>query len=129
MDRVAEFLTAIRNSGNANQEKVDVPASNLRVGIAQILQEAGFIRSFKVAKDSKQGIMRIYLKYDEEGNHAISDLKRVSRSGRRLYVKAGEIPSVRSNLGTSIISTSQGVMNGKFAKEKNLGGELLCTVW
>lgn len=129
MDRVAEFLTAIRNSGVARHEKVDLPASNLRVGIAQILQESGFIRSFKVAKDSKQGLMRIYLKYDESGNHAISDLKRVSRSGRRLYVKSHEIPAVRSNLGTSILSTSQGVMDGKTAKAKNLGGELLCTVW
>lgn len=129
MDRVAEFLTAIRNSGNARLEKVDMPASNIRVGIAQILQTAGFIRSFKVAKDSKQGIMRIYLKYDEQGNHAISDLTRVSRSGRRFYVKSDEIPAVRSNLGTSIVSTSQGVMDGKSAKTKNLGGELLCTVW
>ena len=129
MDRVAEFLTAIRNSGVARHEKVDLPASSLRVGIAQILQEAGFIRSFKVAKDSKQGLMRIYLKYDEGGNHAISDLKRISRSGRRVYVKSHEIPSVRSNLGTSILSTSHGVMDGKTAKTKNLGGELLCTVW
>jgi small subunit ribosomal protein S8 len=129
MDRVAEFLTAIRNSGVARHEKVDLPASSLRVGIAQILQESGFIRSFKVAKDSKQGFMRIYLKYDESGNHAISDLKRVSRSGRRVYVKSHEIPSVRSNLGMSILSTSHGVMDGKTAKIKNLGGELLCTVW
>lgn len=129
MDTVGQFLTIIRNAGAARHEKVDVPASNLRVGIAKILQESDFIRSFKVAKDSKQGVMRVYLKYDDKGNHMISKLERVSTPGRRVYVKADGIPVVRSGLGTSILSTSQGILSGSKAKEKNLGGELLCVLW
>ncbi len=129
MDKIAEFLTNIRNAGNARHEKVDVPASKLRAGIAQILAEEGLIRSFKVAKDSKQGIMRVYLKYNEDGSHVISSVDRISRPGRRVYVKAGEVPAVRSGLGMSILSTSHGIMSGKKATDSNVGGELLCTIW
>lgn len=129
MDTVAQFLTMIRNAGTARHEKVDVPCSNVRLGIAKILQETDFIRSYKVAKDSKQGVMRVYLKYDSEGNHAITKLDKVSTPGRRVYVKSDSIPEVRSGLGTSIISTSQGIISGAKAKEKNLGGELLCVLW
>lgn len=129
MDTIAQFLTIIRNGGTARLEKVDMPASKLRAGIAQILVEEGYARSFKVAKDSKQGIMRIYLKYDEEGKHAITAIDRISRPGRRLYVPSDKVPNVRSGLGFSIISTSQGIMSSRTAKEKNVGGELLCTVW
>lgn len=129
MDTIAQFLTVIRNAGVAKHEKVDLPASNVRIGIAQILANEGYIRSFKVAKDSKQGIMRLYLKYDEAGNHAISALDKVSTPGRRLYVKAGQIPKVRSGMGMSIVSTSSGIMSDKQATDKNIGGELLCTVW
>lgn len=129
MDTIAEFLTNIRNAGNAKHEKVDVPASKMRAGVAQILAEEGLIRSFKVAKDSKQGVMRVYLKYNENGNHIITKINRVSRPGRRVYVKSGEVPVVRSGLGISILSTSKGIMSGKKAAEQNVGGELLCTVW
>lgn len=129
MDTISDFLTRVRNAGNARHEKVDIPASKMRAGIAQILMEAGKIRSFKVAKDSKQGIMRVYLKYDENGNHAISKIDRVSRPGLRTYVHADKIPSVRSGLGMSILSTSKGIMNGRAAKEQNLGGELICVLW
>jgi small subunit ribosomal protein S8 len=129
MDTVSEFLTRVRNAGESRHEKVDVPASKLRTNLAEILAGLGFIRSFKVAKDSKQGIMRVYLKYGAEGEHAISNIQRVSRPGRRVYVKAGEIPVIRSGMGTTIISTSQGLMSGKDAQSKNLGGELICKVW
>ncbi|PWU13782.1 MAG: 30S ribosomal protein S8 [Bdellovibrio sp.] len=129
MDKVGEFLTRIRNAGDARHEKVDIPSSKLRIGIADILEKQGFIRSYKVAKDSKQGIMRIYLKYDEGGHHAISSISRVSRPGRRVFVRAAEIPVVRSGLGTTILSTSQGLMSGIEAKQKNVGGEILCRVW
>jgi small subunit ribosomal protein S8 len=108
MDTVSQFLTRIRNAGVAT---------------------SGFIRSFKVAKDSKQGVMRVYLRYDEEGAHAITNVQRVSRPGRRVYVKSTDIPEIRSGLGTTIISTSQGLMSGTEAKTKNLGGELICKVW
>lgn len=129
MDTVADFITQIRNAGNAQHEKVDIPASKFRAGIAQILADEGYIRSFKVAKDSKQGIMRVYLKYDENGEHAISSIDRSSRPGRRYYVPVTKIPAVRSGMGLSILSTSQGVMSGKKATQVGIGGELLCTVW
>lgn len=129
MDTIAQFLTVIRNAGRSQHEKVDMPASKVRAGIAQILASEGYIRSFKVAKDSKQGIMRVYLKYSEGGEHAISEIDKISTPGRRLYVKANGVPKVRSGHGMSIISTSQGIMSDKQAAEKNLGGELLCTVW
>ncbi len=129
MDTIAEFLTRIRNAGTARHEKVDVPASKVREGTAEILVNNGLIRSYKVAKDSKQGIMRLYLKYNESGEHAINKIDRVSRPGRRLYVKSNEIPVIRSGLGMTIISTSQGLMSGKDAQKKSLGGELICKIW
>ncbi|MGZ3791031.1 MAG: 30S ribosomal protein S8 [Bdellovibrio sp.] len=129
MDTISQFLTMIRNAGAAKHEKVDLPASKVRAGIAQILVNEGLIRSFKVAKDSKQGIMRVYLKYDEAGNHVISSIDRVSRPGRRVYVKSDRIPKVRSGMGMTILSTSKGIMSGKQATEQKLGGELLATLW
>lgn len=129
MDTVSEFLTRIRNAGAAKHEKVDIPASKLRQNLAEILAQQGFIRSYKVAKDSKQGVMRVYLKYDEAGHHAISSITRVSRPGRRVYVSSTEIPVVRSGLGVAILSTSNGLMSGNDAKTKNVGGELICRVW
>ena len=129
MDTIAQFLTVIRNAGTAKHEKVDLPASKGRAGIAQILVNTGYIRSFKVAKDSKQGIMRVYLKYDQDGNHVISAIDKVSTPGRRVYVKSDKIPKVRSGLGMCVISTSKGIMSGKQAADNKLGGELLCTIW
>lgn len=129
MDTVSEFLTRIRNAGAAKHEKVDIPASKFRQNLAEILAQQGFIRSFKVAKDSKQGVMRVYLKYDEVGQHAISSITRVSRPGRRVYVSSTDIPVVRSGLGVAILSTSSGLMSGADAQSKNVGGELLCRVW
>lgn len=129
MDTISEFLTRIRNAGASKHEKVDIPSSNVRVGLAEILAQTGFIRSFKVAKDSKQGVMRVYLKYNENGGHAINSITRVSRPGRRVYIKSTEIPTVRSGLGMTIVSTSQGLMSGQDATKKNLGGELICKVW
>ena len=129
MDTISQFLTIIRNAGAAKHEKVDLAASKVRACIAQILVNEGLIRSFKVAKDSKQGIMRVYLKYDEAGHHVINSIDKVSRPGRRVYVKSDKIPQVRSGMGMSIISTSKGIMSGKQAAEQNLGGELLATLW
>jgi small subunit ribosomal protein S8 len=101
----------------------------VRVGIAKILLESGYIRSFKVAKDGKQGVMRVYLKYNDKGRPLISAVDRVSRPGRRVYVKAQQIPSVRNGFGISILSTNRGIVDGDKAKTDNLGGELLCTLW
>lgn len=129
MDTIGEFLTRIRNAGAARHEKVDIPSSNVRVGIAKILLENGYIRSFKVVRDGRQGVMRVYLKYNEKGRPVISAIDRVSRPGRRVYVKATEIPRVRDGFGISILSTNRGVVSGDNAKTDNLGGELLCNVW
>lgn len=129
MDTIGEFLTRIRNAGAARHEKVDIPSSNVRVGIAKILLENGYIRSFKVVRDGKQGVMRVYLKYSEKGRPVISAIDRVSRPGRRVYVKSTEIPRVRDGFGISILSTNRGVVSGDTAKNDNLGGELLCNVW
>jgi len=129
MDTVAEFLTRIRNAGLSKHDKVDIPSSQLRVGIATVLRDSGYIRNFKVVKDGKQGIMRIYLAYSDDGRHAITAIDRASRPGRRLYVEYGKIPSVRSGYGMSVLSTSRGVMSSKEAVEKKVGGELICTVW
>jgi len=129
MDTISQFLTVIRNAGAAKHEKVDLPASKVRAGIAQILANEGYIRSFKVAKDSKQGIMRVYLKYDENGDHAIEAIDKVSTPGRRVYVKSDNIPTVRSGYGMTILSTSKGIMSGKQAADQKIGGELLCALW
>jgi small subunit ribosomal protein S8 len=129
MDTIAQFITCLRNAGAARHEKVDVPASNLRVGISKILLEEGCIKSFKVAKDSKQGVMRVYLKYDEAGKHVITKIQRISTPGRRIYAKTTDLGHVRSGFGFSILSTNQGIVSNKKAKQLKLGGEILCEVW
>lgn len=129
MDTVADFLTQIRNAGRAKREKVDLPSSNLKVGLARVLEKEGFIRSFKVAKDSKQGVMRIYLKYSENGDFGINEIHRVSRPGRRHFVGAQKIPKVRSGRGIAVLSTNKGVLSGKDAALNGQGGELLCVLW
>ncbi len=129
MDTVGQFLTNIRNAGMARLEKVDVPASNLRKSIADILTQEGYLKSFKVAKDSKQGIMRLYIKYNEDGTPKLLNLQRVSKPGRRIYLKCDDLKNVRSGFGMSIISTSKGLMTNKSAKQQRLGGEVICEVW
>ena len=129
MDMVGDFLTRIRNAHMGGHKKVDVPSSNIRKGIARVLEEQSYIEKFKVIKDSKQGMMRVYLKYDEKGRPSLSRIKRYSRPGRREYVKVDGIPNVRAGYGLAILSTSQGIMSGGQAREKNVGGELLCVVW
>ncbi len=129
MDTVAEFLTRIRNAGHAKHEKVDIPSSGIRAGIAAALQKAGYIRSFKVARDGKQGMMRVYLRYNEKGEHMIRTIQRLSSPGLRRYVKATDIPKVRNGYGVAVLSTSRGIMSGDEATSQNLGGELLFQVW
>ena len=129
MDTIGDFLTRVRNAGASRHEKLDIPASNVRVGIAKILLENGYIRSFKVVRDDKQGVMRVYLKYTDKGKPIITSIDRVSRPGRRVYVKSADISQVRDGFGISIISTNRGVVDGDTAKKENLGGEILCNVW
>lgn len=129
MDTIGDFLTRVRNAGIAKHEKVDIPASNARKGIAQVLQDYGYIRSFKVARDGKQGVMRVYLKYNEKGSPAITNVQRVSRPSRRIYAKSDSIPSIRNGFGISIMSTNKGIMSGDAAKSQKVGGEILCKIW
>ncbi|OYZ23182.1 MAG: 30S ribosomal protein S8 [Bdellovibrio sp. 28-41-41] len=129
MDTIGQFLTNIRNAGMARLEKVDVPASNLRKSIADILTQEGYLKSFKVAKDSKQGIMRLYIRYNEDGTPKLLNVQRVSKPGRRIYLKCDDLKNVRSGYGMSIISTSKGLMTNRKAKQHRLGGEVICEVW
>nr|HID59237.1 30S ribosomal protein S8 [Desulfobacterales bacterium] len=128
-DPIADMLTRIRNANMAKLNRVDIPASNMKVSIARILKNEGYIKNYKLIKDRKQGILRIYLKYNDNKEGVIVGLKRISKPGRRIYVKKKDIPLVLNGLGTAIISTSRGVLTGREARKKNVGGELICSVW
>ncbi len=128
-DPIADMLTRIRNALQARKEEVDIPSSNIKRKIAEVLKEEGFIKGFKVIPDGKQGVLRVFLKYDEEGLPVISGLKRVSKPGRRVYVSKEEIPRVMGGLGIAILTTSRGVMTDKKARKVGVGGEVICYVW
>jgi small subunit ribosomal protein S8 len=128
-DSIADMLTRMRNANKAKFEKVDVPSSRLKVNIAKILRDEGYIKDYKVIEDKKQGILRIFLKYDVKKNTIISGLKRVSKPGLRIYSNAKDIPSVKSGTGLAILSTSRGVITDREAKRLSVGGEVLCLVW
>lgn len=128
-DPIADMLTRIRNGLMANLQKVDVPSSNMKVNIATVLKNEGMIKNFKVIADQKQGILRIYLKYLNDKDPAISEIKRVSKPGSRVYVTTDEIPKVKNGYGIAILSTSKGIITDKIARETGIGGELICTVW
>ena len=128
-DPVADMLTRIRNANTAKHEKVDVPASNLKKAIAQILLDEGYIKSYEVVDDGTQGIIRITLKYLAGKEKVISGLRRVSKPGLRVYAGADELPKVLKGLGIAIVSTSKGVMTDKKAREAHIGGEVLAFVW
>ena len=128
-DPIADMLTRIRNAGTAKHETVDVPASKMKVAIAQILLDEGYIKSFQLIDDGTQGIIRITLKYLANKERAIQGLKRVSKPGLRIYAGAGELPQVLKGLGIAIISTSKGIMTDKQARKLHVGGEVLAFVW
>lgn len=128
-DPIADLLTRIRNAGMAKHPKMDIPSSNVKVAIAEVLKDLGYIKNFKVINDDLQGVLRLYLKYDEQNTAVIHEITRVSKPGRRVYVGQDDIPRVKNGLGIAILSTSKGVMDDVAAREANLGGELLCTVW
>ena len=128
-DPVADMLTRIRTANTAKHEKVDVPASNLKKAIAQILLDEGYIKSFEIVDDGTQGIIRIQLKYLAGKEKVISGLRRVSKPGLRVYAGADELPRVLKGLGIAIISTSKGVMTDKKARANHVGGEVLAFVW
>ena len=128
-DSIADMLTRIRNAGAAKHETVDVPASKMKKAIAQILLDEGYIKSFQLIEDGKQGIIRIVLKYGENKTSVISGLRRVSKPGLRIYTNCEDMPKVMKGLGIAIVSTSKGVMTDKQARKENVGGEGLAFVW
>ena len=128
-DPVADMLTRIRNANNAKHETVDVPASNMKKSIAQILLDEGYIKAFQIVEDGTQGIIRITLKYNAGKEKVISGLRRVSKPGLRVYVGADELPQVLRGLGIAIVSTSKGVMTDKAARTAHVGGEVLAFIW
>jgi small subunit ribosomal protein S8 len=128
-DPIADMLTRIRNAGMAKLGSVDIPGAKLKVELAKVLKNEGFIRNFKFVKDGKQGILRVYLRYDETQTHAIFGLERVSKLSRRVYVKSKDIKPVLNGMGISVLSTSKGILSDKQARKENVGGEILCKVW
>lgn len=128
-DPIADMITRIRNANDARHDSVDIPASNIKSQLAQILLDEGYIKGYDIIEDDKQGIIRIDLKFGQNNEKVISGVKRISKPGLRVYVKNNEVPRVLGGLGTAVISTSSGVMTDKTAREKGIGGEVLCYVW
>ena len=128
-DPIADFLTRIRNANMAQHESVEVPASKMKKDIAEILKNEGFVRDVEYVDDNKQGIIRVFLEYGNDGQRVISGLKRISKPGLRSYVKADAVPKVLNGLGIAIISTSEGVVTDKVARAKKIGGEVIAYVW
>ena len=128
-DPLADMLTRIRNAGMVRYEKVDVPMSSLKVGVAKVLRAEGYINDYQIIEDDKQGTLRIELKYGPNNERVISGIRRVSKPGLRKYVKADDIPKVMSGLGISILSTSKGIITDREARRLRIGGEILCEAW
>jgi len=128
-DPIADYLTRIRNALRVQKNKVDVPASRVLKGISSILLEEGFIKNYTEIDDGKQGIIRIYLKYDNNKVSAITGLKRISSPGYRQYANVDQIPRIMNGLGIAILSTSKGILTDRQAKKENIGGEVLCGIW
>jgi small subunit ribosomal protein S8 len=128
-DPIADMLTRIRNANTSKHKTVDIPASNMKKAIAEILFEEGYIKSFEVIENENQGIIRITIKYDEKGNRVIAGLKRISKPGLRVYASSEELPKVLNGLGIALISTSKGIMTDKKAREQGIGGEVLAYIW
>ncbi len=127
-DPIADMLTRIRNAIKAGHVKVDIPSSKIKVGITKILKDEGFIKNFKIIDSNKQKLLRIYLKYSEYDQSSIQNLKRISKPGRRVYIKSEELKPVLNNIGIWILSTSKGLITNKAAKQLNIGGEVLCEI-
>ena len=128
-DPVADMLTKVRNAAMARHEKVDVPASKLKLEIVKILKTEGYIKNFKKLQEDGKKSIRIFLKYDDDNNPVIHGVKKISTPGRRVYSGYKDLPRVYNGYGTVIVSTSSGVTTGKKATEKMIGGELICTIW
>ncbi|NLK07775.1 MAG: 30S ribosomal protein S8 [Firmicutes bacterium] len=128
-DPIADMLTRIRNANSAKHDSVDIPVSKLKVEVARILKDEGYVRDYKVIDDGKHGFLRVYLRYGANKQLTISGIKRISKPGLRVYAKRDEIPRVLGGLGIAVLSTSHGVMTDKQARQARVGGEVLCYVW
>ncbi|WP_025729637.1 30S ribosomal protein S8 [Atopobacter phocae] len=128
-DPIADFLTRIRNANMVRHASLEVPSSNMKIAVADILKREGFIKNYEIVEDDKQNVMRVFLKYTKDNERVITGLKRISKPGLRVYAKRDEIPKVLNGLGIAIISTSEGVITDKEARQKNVGGEVLAYVW
>lgn len=128
-DPIADMLTRVRNANSAARDHVDIPNSKSKVAIARILKDEGYIKYYKVMRNTKQGTIRIFLKYGPNKERTLAGLERVSKPGLRRYMRATEIPHVRGGLGITVLSTSQGIMTGRECRQRNLGGEVLCAIW
>ena len=128
-DPIADLLTRIRNGSRAEHEKVDIPSSKLKVRVAELLKDEGFIKNFRVLDDTKQGTLRVYLKYGPGNEKVISGLVRISTPGRRVYVAHDKIPSILGGMGVALVSTSRGVLTDRDARKERVGGEVLAYVW
>jgi small subunit ribosomal protein S8 len=127
-DPIADMLTRVRNGIQARHPRVDMPSSKLKIEIARILKEEGYIANFKVGEEGKKKILKVFLRYGSDGGNAIANIDRISKPGRRVYVGSKEVPRILGGLGVSIVTTPRGVMTGKAARKAGLGGEVLCSV-
>ena len=128
-DPISNLLTSIRNAARAQKETVDVPASKISQRILEIFKEDGYIENFRLLKDSAQGTLKVYLKYERNKKSVIVGMKRVSKPSLRIYVKSNQVPRVLNGLGTAVISTPKGVLSDREARKQNVGGEVLCNIW
>ncbi len=128
-DPVSDMLTRIRNATTVRHDRTDIPASKTKLEIAKILKQEGYIRTFKTLEEGPQGLIRVYLKYAEDGEPVIHDLQRVSKPGRRVYRGADDLPKVRNGLGVAVVSTNRGVLTDEQARSLRVGGEVLCEIW
>ncbi|UJF16235.1 30S ribosomal protein S8 [Jeotgalibaca sp. MA1X17-3] len=128
-DPIADFLTRIRNANMVRHASLEVPASKIKIDIANILKKEGFIKNYEVIEDDKQNVIRVFMKYGKEKERVITGLKRISKPGLRVYAKTGEVPRVLNGLGIAIVSTSEGLVTDKEARSKNIGGEVLAYIW
>jgi len=128
-DPLSDLLTRLRNGMRAGHDRVDVPSSRVKEAVLKVLEDEGFIASFRKVQEAGRPVLRVGLKYDHEGEPVVSGFERVSRPGRRIYAKADAIPSVLGGLGVSIVSTSKGIVTDKTARQSRLGGEVLCNIW
>jgi small subunit ribosomal protein S8 len=128
-DPIADMLTRIRNATTVRHDRTDVPASKMKIEIAKILKQEGYIRTFKMLEEGPQGLIRIYLKYADDGEPAIHGMQRVSKPGRRVYRRVDDLPKVRAGFGVAVISTNRGVITDEQARSLRVGGEVLCEIW